>query len=197
MPQIPDRHWNLRAQLRALRVVLCLLVFFACMDGAFARNLEDDLRRQQVGLNFFPNIIAVDEDILSKLSDSGNLTLLFVYSSDPDNARKLAAQLGDKVKSIKKSPVKIVVTDTPEPSEKPGGIFLAEWLPDSKFRQVIDFGITQGIIVFSPFVGDVERGATAGLNISTKIRPALNLTTLEKSKIRINPMFRRLSKHYE
>lgn len=178
-------------------VVSVLLFSVFCMELSWARNLENDERRQQVGLTFFPNIIAVDEDILDKRTPSGMVTLLFVYSVNREQAELLAGKFSRKVRTIKRSPVTVVVTDDPGLTDRPGGIFLTEWLPSRQFEQVMNFAIARNVIVFSPFVGDVERGATAGLNISTKIRPSLNLTTLKKSKIRINDVFKRLSKHYE
>jgi len=176
---------------------LLLLCYLLWASLGLAGNKDEDKRRQLVGLSFFPNIIAVDEDILAKRTQSGTLPLFFVYGNDRKNAEKMARRLKKKVKAIKKNPVEIKVTSELSPADKPVGIFLTEWLPDSEFDKIINFGIAHKIIVFSPFVGDVERGATAGLNISTKIRPSLNLSTLKKSNIHINKVFMRLSKHYD
>ena len=153
-----------------LSLLICLLI----ITNTWAGKTKDKERRLLVGLNFFPNVVAVDEDILSKRTASGKLRLLLVYENNRKSAEKFAKQLNKRVRSIKKTPIEIVVTNDPvkefSPSNRPAGIFLTEWLSDATFKKIMRFGVEHQIIVFSPFVGDVERGATAGLYISTKIR---------------------------
>lgn len=150
-----------------------------------------------VGLSFFPNVIAVDEDILTKRTETGALNLVLVFRDRRNWAEKLADTLEKKVKTIRGASVRILVTATPEDVASLAGVFLTEWLPETEFERIVSLGIERRAIVFSPHIGDVQRGATAGLYIDTRIRPSLNLKTLEKSEIRINPIFRRLSKHYD
>jgi hypothetical protein len=51
--------------------------------------------------------------------------------------------------------------------------------------------------MFSPFVGDVERGATAGIAITSRVKPFFNVKTLKRADIDINPILMKLSKRYE
>lgn len=55
------------------------------------------------------------------------------------------------------------------------------------------YGIKHRIIIFSPFQGDVERGASGGILISDRILPYLNLETMHLSDIRIKPFFLRIA----
>jgi len=187
-----------------MRIIVWVLTLLLCLQTisiSWAGKAEDQQRRLLLGLNFFPNVVAVDEDILTKRTASGKLRLVLVYRDDRERAERLAQRLDNKVRTVKKTPVEIAITDDPvkefSPSNRPAGLFLTEWLSDLVFQKIIRFGMNQQLIVFSPFVGDVERGATAGLYIGTKIRPSLNLSTLRASDIRIHKVFRRLSKHYE
>ncbi|MDY6972146.1 MAG: hypothetical protein SV775_07435 [Thermodesulfobacteriota bacterium] len=187
--------------MKLMVLVLALPFCLQIISVSWAGRVEDQQRRLLLGLNFFPNVVAVDEDILAKSTASGKLRLVLVYSDDRERAERLARRLKRKVRTVKRAPVEIAVTDDPvrefSPSNRPAGLFLTEWFSDPAFQKIIRFGIREQLIVFSPFVGDVERGATAGLYIGTKIRPSLNLSTLQASDIRIHKVFRRLSKHYE
>lgn len=177
---------------------LLLLLLNSATWADAENNIE---RRLFLGLSFFPNVIAVDLDILTKRTASGKLQLLLVYKDDLFAAEKLANLLSKKVHTIRKNPVEIKISNDPtknfSPSNRPCGIFLAEWLPDEEFKKIINFAVEQHLIVFSPLLGDVERGATAGLYISSQIRPSINISTLKNSGIRINQAFKELSKHYE
>lgn len=183
---------------RFLALLATALLFPAAVCGAANR---DEARRVLLGLHFFPNVLSVDQDLLGKQTPDGKLRLLLLYKDLPVAAEKLAASLREEVRSIQKIPVEVVVVDDADGAfagaGRPCGVFLAEALPDADFKRVLRLAAANRVIVFSPFEGDVERGATAGLHVSSKIRPALNLTTLRKSLIRIHEMFMRLAKLYE
>ena len=79
----------------------------------------------------------------------------------------------------------------------PTAIFVAEPLGESDFKELVLYGIKKGIIVFSPYSGDVERGATVGLSITSRVFPYFNNNTLEASGVEINPILLDMSKRYE
>jgi len=196
-----QRKLNLRIAIKPVYIPVSLVLLLIFLPMVWAESTENIDRRVLIGLNFFPNVIAVDQDILSKRTASGKLRLLLAYTIDRQTAERLADQLKNIVETIKKNPVEIVTSNDPEKnfsaSEVPCGIFLTEWLQDDEFEHIIRYAVERHIIVFSPFVGDVERGATAGIYISTKIRPFLNISTLKKSNIRVHELFRRLSKNHD
>lgn len=181
--------------------VLAALLTLLVPATLAAANSQDESRRILLGLNFFPNVLSVDEGILDKRTPEGLLRVLLLYRELPEAAQRLAAALRREAATIKKVPVEVVVEASAAQAfagpSRPCGIFLTEYLPDAQFRAVLRLAAENRVIVFSPFEGDMERGATAGLSISSKIRPALNTTTLERSRISIHEMFVRLSKLYD
>lgn len=177
---------------------VALALLLPSVGAAAAR---DEARRVLLGLDFFPNVLSVDEEIAGKTTVEGRLRILLLHREMPDAAERLAASLREKVRTIKKIPVEVVVGSAAAApfadANRPCGIFLAELLPDREFKSVLRLAEENHVILFSPFEGDMERGATAGLHISSKIRPALNTTTLRRSNIRIHEMFLRLSRLYD
>jgi len=163
--------------------------------------MQQHERRVMTGLNLFPNIVSVDLDVLDKRSKDGFLLLLISYKYDQGDAKRLAEALRQKVKTIKQTEIKVKVTRDLEKFSHdqggPAGIFLTEHLSDEQFEKILKFAIEHHVLVFSPFAGDVERGATAGLSISSRIQPYYNAETLMKSKIRFHHLFLKVAKSYE
>ncbi|MDX8395521.1 MAG: hypothetical protein R8K22_03810 [Mariprofundaceae bacterium] len=182
---------------RILVILLCMLLI--PMGWAGAAEHED--RRVQIGLNLFPNIISVDQNILSKQTKDGKIRLLLVYENDPHAAEYLAEELKQKVKTIRKIDVQLDIVDSEfirhGKYADAAGVFIVEELSQGRFLKILSFSIRNHIILFSPFSGDVERGATIGLSISSKILPYYNASTLKKSEISFHPVFLKVAKRYE
>ncbi len=180
-----------------------ILILFQLLTASFAwaGPKEAMERRLNLGLKIFPLIVAADKDLLSKKTKAESLLLLLVYKNERERAAELGKRLEENIKPIKKTPVEVDITggsaEELSGSRRPSGIFLTEYLPDDEFQKVINFGIERQAIVFSPIIGDVERGAAAGIYISTSTLPSLNMTTLKKAGIRIRKKFRKISKKYE
>jgi hypothetical protein len=68
---------------------------------------------------------------------------------------------------------------------------------DAQLGEMLAEAKRNHLIVFSPFAGDVERGAMAGLSVGSQIKPYFNVRSLREAKIDINPMLLRMSKQYE
>jgi hypothetical protein len=49
--------------------------------------------------------------------------------------------------------------------------------------------VERGVILYSPFEGDVERGATAGVSIQSKVQPFVNAGTLKSSGIALRRFY--------
>jgi len=178
-------------------LLLTLLVFSA---SAEASSLHQE-RRVMAGLNLFPNIVSVDLDLLDKRSKKGFVLLLLANEYDQHEAERLAARLRGKVKSIKRTEVEVQVasnfTELGKGNISPSAIFLTEQLSDNAFQQVLKFAIERHILIFSPFSGDVERGATTGLSIGSRIQPYYNVETVKRSNIRFHQLFLKVAKGYE
>ncbi len=169
------------------------------LSTAWGANASDEERLITVGLNLFPNIVSIDEDIAEKRADDGYLYLLIVYEHQSIHANKLAEKLRDRITSIKKYPVKVVTvkaSELPNFSERAAGIFLSERIDDALLNQVIDHARQPGTLIFSPFPGDVERGVIMGMQITSKIWPYCNTKSMELSGIRFHPSFVKIMRCY-
>ncbi len=159
-----------------------------------------------IGSKLFPNIVSVDLDLKSRISPKEEkLVLAFVYLEEGEMARKYAARLQQRLKTIRKIPVSIralplsrlLHPPTVESSVHPSAIFVADKLTDTDVRQLLAFSESHHLVTFSPFVGDVQRGVMAGLYIGSRILPLINLTTMKRVGIRFHPMFLKLARHHE
>lgn len=177
--------------------VLCVLLFY--MFPSFADELEE--RRIKISLAIFPKIVAVDQDLVSKLTRENEVKFLFVYDDNRSRAEALSELLRDKVTNIAGKPVRIVVMSVRDVSliftERSAAIFITERLDKTQFNKIVRVGVSEQILVFSPYAGDVERGATVGIAIGNRVRPYFNIDTLNTSKVNILKKLLKVSKRYE
>ncbi len=183
----------------ALKTVLAVLCLFVIAHAGIANEATD--RRVQISLPLFPRIVAVDNRFREKLTADNKARLVFVYDRDKSRANDLAKTVGTANKNIVDVRVDTVpvplIEQLKENSQTPTAIFVAEPLGEADFKQLVLYSINRGIIVFSPYSGDVERGATVGLAITSRVFPYFNNNTLEASGVEINPILLDISKRYE
>ncbi len=176
-----------------------ILIILSMMSVSFANEATD--RRVQISLPLFPKIVAVDKKFQEKLTADNKARLVFVYDRDKSKANEIAKAVGSTNKNIVNVRVDTVSVALVEQlkvnSPTPTAIFVAEPLGEADFRELVLYSINKGIIVFSPYSGDVERGATVGLSITSRVFPYFNNNTLEASGVEINPILLDMSKRYE
>ncbi len=188
------------------RVVNIALVFlwlmFAVLFSSikvYASDVTD--RRLQISLSIFPKIVAVDAGIRDKLDKNNKVLLAFISEFDNKKSRELSETLKSKIKNIAGMGYKTILTNfndkLDDSSFSPTAIFLTEKLSPEKFSKVMNFANRKHILVFSPFIGDVERGATVGIAITSRVKPYFNIQTLESASIDINALLMKVSKRYE
>lgn len=178
-------------------IACCVSVNIASADGAS----ETTDRRVKISLPLFPRIVAVDNQFHQKLTEDNKARLVFIYDRDKSKARELARELGKENRNI----VDIEVDSRPvslkeqlsATAKTPTAIFISEPLREKDFENLVLYGINKGIIIFSPYSGDVERGATVGLSITSRVFPYFNNKTLDASGVEINPILLNMSKRYE
>ncbi|MCP4110358.1 MAG: hypothetical protein GY749_33375 [Desulfobacteraceae bacterium] len=158
-----------------------------------------EYHRMLMGLEGFAALLNADMDIRSK-TNNGRLILVLIYEDvKQQKAEKLALYL-KKIKTVRKIPVQIdLINDTEMKgykNKKTAGIFLLRKL-GAELESVIQYGIKNSVIVYSPYEGDVENGVSAGLLISDKISPYVNMNTMKSSGIRIKPFFLKKTKQYK
>ncbi|KPJ95986.1 MAG: hypothetical protein AMJ53_01670 [Gammaproteobacteria bacterium SG8_11] len=179
-----------------MHCVVCWLL------GATALYADDATeRRIQISLPVFPRIVAVDNDFKKKLLPKDHVLLVFVYESSQAQAQRYAESLKQKltnVAGLQFTAKAISVHDQlGGKAPVPTALFAAERFSEQTFTLVVEYSIKQQRILFSPFVGDVERGAAAGIAITSRIKPFFNIKTLERAEIDINAVLMNLSKRHE
>ncbi|MCB1916604.1 MAG: YfiR family protein [Rhodocyclaceae bacterium] len=166
--------------------------------GAIAAD-EQDARRLAVGINLFPAVLAADQDIAAKRDGSGPLRLLLVHRDEGALIEELAATLRDKG-AIRGIPlhVEIVAVDNLAAfeGEQAAGVFLAQRLGED-IAAILNFSRRHQLLTFSPFEGDVERGVVAGMAVSDRVMPYVNVEAISASGLRIKPFFLKIAERYE
>jgi len=162
---------------------------------------EAEERRVRISLEIFPRIVAVDLDLRSKVSTTDTVRLFVVFDRDAEAARHVAEQMKNSFSNIGGLAVEFVVQNAQQAvmsgMEHSAAIFLSDLLTDEVFAAVMKAAIERHVLVFSPFAGDVERGATVGIAISSRIKPYFNVSTLAQSHININEKLLSISQRYE
>ncbi len=182
------------------RALLALLV---CLLVAPPANLVADQReavRSGIGLKIFPRVVAVEVGVAEKLAESNRLEILLVFARDREAAERFRERLASEVKQIQRWPVLAAVTsvDALETRERiPAAMMIVEPLEAAEFDGVLSFALREGRMLFSPFVGDVERGAMAGLDIGVRVAPYFNAASLSKASITIDAKVLEVSRVYE
>lgn len=184
-------------------IPILLISFALCPASIIDENVE---RRLRIGLGLFRGLLASDLDLASKTNIDNQLMLLLVYQDDPTDVQPLIDQLsnsgrGKKKGKVRNLPLKVVVTNDISfqnyQEDVPAGIYIAEDLSDNALEAVIEYGIANHIIVYSPFEGHVQKGILAGLDIGIRVQPSINLLTLKKSGLHIKALFLKIAKAYE
>lgn len=81
--------------------------------------------------------------------------------------------------------------------ENLAGIFVLDKFNKNQLTPIVKYGIENSRITYSPFDGDVENNMSAGLAIGARVRPFVNMETLNKSKVDIKSFFLKVAKKYE
>lgn len=180
----------------------CLMALFVLTSGIVSSSLADetDTRRVDISLSIFPRIVAVDNHFRDKLTAGGKAYLLFVYDKDEEYAQRLAERM--KKNNVNIGGMQILtktigVEDELLINELPTALFIVEKLTNAQLKKVMEFSNETHRLVFSPYSGDVERGATVGISVTNRVKPYFNLSALRESKIAINALLMKMSKRHE
>lgn len=185
------------------RALFAFMIVFLIVFTATA-SVSDDFtdRRITAGTKIFRALLAADSEIAAKRASDGNLTLCLLYVDDTRNADKTAGILDSHDTSgIRKINVRIEIMSVSrfirDGTKRTAGIFLTQKLNDETLNLVISRAISQHIVVFSPFEGDVERGVQGGIAVEAQVRPYINIRALQAAGIRLKSFFLRVAKEYE
>ena len=188
---------NARRFLRWSLVIL--LVSLSTMAGASLAD-ENDVRRVDISLSIFPRIVAVDNHFRDKLNSDKKAYLLFVYDKNKEYAQQLADRMKNSNANIGGMAVVteiMSVADDLPINNPPTALFVVERLSNAQLEKIILFSAETHRLVFSPYSGDVERGATVGISVTNRVKPYFNLSALRQSKVAINALLMKMSKRHE
>ncbi|MBK1707956.1 hypothetical protein [Marichromatium gracile] len=160
----------------------------------------EDEQRLRVGLKLFPACLGALEGLERHLGAGDVLHVVVVYEGALDTARQAAQVLGG-VATVRDHPLRVETLPAHELDAErwrrgpPGAIFVAT--PGLSSGQLRTWSREHGVLVFSPFAGDVERGAVAGLHVADRILPLVNLGQAERAGIRFRSFFLQVAKIHE
>jgi len=175
-----------------------LIITIPCILLAFPDIEGSDNRRLLIAVDLFPSFLASDKNIHNKIDIDDKLHVVIAYQYDQQTAEDMAQRLKNlgKIRGIPLTVKSLTVNDIEHSNnEKIAGIFISESM--IPLKPIINKSIVNQFIVFSPFEGDVEKGATGGLYITEKILPYININTMNLAKINMKSFFLRVSKKYE
>ena len=187
-----------RPVLGTLRRSLALLAACALTLSMAVANVHADSydeRRVRMGARLFRGMLAADIGLEKHRDAEGRLPVL-LYADEPQLAREISALIAppgsDKAK-LRGMPL-LLTSGTDDPPSGTAGIFLATRPTDAEFQRLLDWCVVHGVILYSPFEGHVERGASGGLALEQKVRLYINAGTLEASGVKLKPLLLKVAK---
>ncbi len=154
--------------------------------------------RLQIGINLLPAIIAANTSLAASDSNK-NLPIYLLYQENRHLAQqlKLSLEQGGKIRQreLEILPISLDELLASEPLQL-SAIFITEPV-DDRLPELIEFAQQQRSLLFSPFKGDVERGVTAGFQVTDKVLPLVNMASLKQSKIKLKAFFLRIAVKHE
>ncbi len=183
---------------RQIRMMLLLIAVLLMPRLQLLADTQEELRLS-IGSKLFPSMLAADLQIADKRGSDGALQILVVYLHSPGIAENVVVKIS-AVTSVRSIPLKITPIAysnlTKLDIDRVGGIFIVEPLHDD-LERVLNFAHSREVIVFSPFEGDVERGAHGGISVRDRILPFINISALHNDGIELKAFFLKVAEHYE
>lgn len=192
-----DQFCPRRALPRRAWLVLCLgLALHGGLTSGGALWQEEELRLR-VGLKLFPAVLGAVESLGERVSSEGDLVVAAVYTDSPDAARQVVSAL-QTVAPIRGHPLRIITLDAQTLDTFEGGPLAGVFVASTGVQgaRLRAWSERLRTLVFSPFAGDVESGALAGIHVSDQILPFLNLDQARRAGVRFKPFLLRVARHH-
>ena len=172
------------------------LAILLISTGSVAQQSEE--RRLTIGIKIFPHIVAVDQGLDHKLDSSRMIRLYLLTETDTATATPILEQMKKNIKEINGHAVYIDIIDVDNlaSADQATALFVTQPMSTHALNAIMAHAAERKILAFSPFTGDVEKGVTAGLFISSRIKPYFNVDSLKRTGIEIHEKLYRISKHY-
>lgn len=194
----PTRIGPRRALPRWAWLTLCLcVVLHAGLTSGGPLWQEEDLRLR-VGLKLFPAVLGAQESLDERVSAEGDLLVAVVYTDSRDAARQAVSALR-AMDPIRGHPLRVIALDAQALDTFEGGSLAGVFVASTGVQGARLRGWSERLrtLVFSPFPGDVEAGALAGIHVSDQILPFLNLEQAGRAGVRFKPFLLRVARRHE
>lgn len=173
---------------------LLVLVLGLGLAAASARADSQDERRVRTGARVFRTLLLADVALAAKAGVDGKLDIA-IYASASAGIDDIMALIVPDGAGAQGPAIELRRVDAlDEATPPPVGLFLATPLTEAQLARAVDWSIRNQVILYSPFEGDVERGATAGLSIEAKVLPFVNQHTLSASGVELKPFFLKVAR---
>ena len=155
--------------------------------------------RIQIGVSLFPSIVAAVRNLRDQVDPGQKINIYLVYQNNDALAQALKQKLISRSK-IKNYAVSVLVISQTElyqlPEPVKGVLFITEPV-SSGLSQLNQFAISNQMLSYSPFKGDVERGVATGYQVTDKVLPLVNIAALRNANIELKAFFMRIAVKYE
>jgi hypothetical protein len=195
------RAWGGGRGAAVLAAVVCLLLLLRAVTSHADAY---DERRSEAGARLFRSMLAADLGLPQRTVADGHLHVVFLYANDRKPAEEVLrvfakADAQGAPEPIHGFPLSLETSAdlAPYATHPPGAIFIAQPLDTTRLRSVVQFGIANHLIVFSPFEGHVESGVLGGLVVEAQVRPFVNRRTLAASGVSLKEFFLKVAKVHE
>lgn len=165
------------------------------VSASTARADDADDRRIRAGARLFRSLLTAQVALESRAAADGALHVI-LYGSDPHLSGEIAtliASSGDAGKTgIKDLAVKIdnvTSLSALAQAQQPAGVFIVSAQSEKDLAELVQWSTASRVVLYSPFDGDVERGAAAGICIEAKVQPFLNLPALQAAGVELKPFY--------
>lgn len=175
-----------------------LMLFLASVATPPAFAQEHMPPRLQIGVNLLPAVIAANKGLVNFPADQP-LPIYMVYLENDHLAEQLKRSIG-RIGLIKKRQLDTRVLPIGEllalEIQPMSTIFIVEPM-ESRLGDLIEYSQTRRALLFSPFKGDVGMGVATGFLVTDRVRPLVNLESLQQSKIQLKAFFLRIAVKHE
>jgi hypothetical protein len=192
-----------RARLCDEFLVLLLAIIAAVSVSASTARADDSAdRRVRAGARLFRSLLTAQVALESKAASDGALHLV-LYGADAHLSGEISTLISANgeggASGIKDLPVKIDNVSNLaalEQAQQPAGVFLVSAQSEKDLAELVRWSTAAKVVLYSPFDGDVERGAAAGICIEAKVQPFLNLPALQAAGVEIKPFYVKVARVY-
>jgi len=181
-------------------VIIALVTLSSSAFSVVADDYSD--RRIHAGAKLFRTLLAADQNITEKISPDNNLQLGLIYENNQSVAKSVADDLQHRANSdIRNIPIKTRLLKVSELASSGAahlaGLFITQQLFEDELQMVLRYAVDHQIIIYSPFEGDVEKGVLGGMSVEARVRPYLNIKTMQAANVHLKPFFMKVAKQYE